>query len=197
MNAPSNASSMVLPPAKHLFTVEAYEAMAERGIFQPDDRVELLAGEIVEMSPIGTRHAATVNRLTRLFIAALGDRAMVAIQNPVALPPYSEPEPDVAIVRGCDRDYLNAHPRPADILLLIEVADSSLLIDRNVKVPIYAQAGVPELWIVDLTNYRIEVYCLPSNGRYTTMRTAHRGETLTPSQLPEWTFQVHDLLPPA
>ncbi|HVA32520.1 MAG TPA: Uma2 family endonuclease [Candidatus Baltobacteraceae bacterium] len=187
---------MALPPAKHLFTVEAYEAMAERGIFQPDDRVELLAGEIVEMSPIGTRHAATVNRLTRLFITALGDRAMVAIQNPVALPPYSEPEPDVAIVRGCDEDYLNAHPRPADVLLLIEVADSSLLIDRNVKVPIYAQAGIPELWIVDLTNYRIETYCHPSNGRYATIRTLHRRETLTPSELPELTFQVDQLLPP-
>lgn len=179
----------------HRFTVESYNEMVAHGILTSDDRVELLAGEIVEMSPIGTRHMACVDRLTRLFVVALADRAIVRVQGAVVLPPYSEPEPDLAILRPRDDFYANAHAVPRDIFLLIEVAESSLAVDRLLKAPLYAAAEIPEYWIVDVASSAVERYADPKNGTYATKQVLHAGDRLAPIAFPELNVLVRDLLP--
>src|SRR5207247_3212709 len=156
--SPEGPDTMGMPLAHRRFTVDEYYRMAETGILAEDDRVELLDGEIVEMSPIGPRHAATVTRLDHLFNRLVGDRAIVRAQNPVRLDGYSEPEPDIALVTPRADFYRAEHPTPRDILLIVEVADTSLRYDRHTKLPGYARAGVPEAWLVDLTADRVERY---------------------------------------
>src|SRR5688500_8164381 len=129
---------MVAVPARRRFTVDEYYQMALAGILTEDDRVELIDGEIVEMSPIGDRRVASVNRCNRSFSRAVGDRALVSIQNPIDLDPYNEPESDVALLRPRADDYAGGKPQPADVLLLIEVADTSVDYDRKTKLPHYA-----------------------------------------------------------
>ncbi|HTV72737.1 MAG TPA: Uma2 family endonuclease [Candidatus Acidoferrales bacterium] len=180
----------------HRFSVEAYDEMVAHGILTSDDRVELLAGEIVEMSPIGPPHNSCVLRLTQFFSLALGKRAVVGVQSPIVLPPDSEPEPDIAILQARDDFYAAAHPRPGDILLLIEVADSSLLFDRVVKLPLYAAAGIVEVWIVDLGAKAIEVYTLPEQGRYATHHVVRGDTTIVPTALPELSVHMRDVLGP-
>jgi Uma2 family endonuclease len=136
--------------ARRLFTVAEYHKMAEAGILSEDDRVELLEGEIVAMSPIGSRHAGLVNRLNRLFSQRAGDQVVVSVQNPVRLGGYSEPQPDLALLRPRADFYTSSHPGPEDVLLAVEVAETSAAVDREVKVPLYARFGVPEVWLVDL-----------------------------------------------
>ncbi len=140
--------------------------MAEAGILSEDDRVELLYGQIIPMSPIGKSHNACVNRLTQLMTLLLHDRAIVQIQGPVVIGDRSEPEPDVAILQPRDDFYAAGLPTAADALLLIEVADSSLEKDKHLKLPLYAAAEIPELWIVDLTRFKIGVYTQPEDGEY-------------------------------
>ncbi len=125
------------------FTVAEYHRMAEAGVLGEDDRVELLEGEIVQMTPIGSRHAACVARLTHLFVDRLQGRAQVNVQNPVHLSERSEPQPDLALLRPRPDFYARAHPGPADVLLLVEVAETSSDVDWTVKIPLYAGAGVP------------------------------------------------------
>lgn len=132
--------------------------MANAGILNEDDRVELIEGEIVKMAPIGSRHAAVVERVGDLLQEAVGGRAMVRRQNPIQLGPLSELQPDVAVVRGRADYYAAAHPGPGDVLLIVEVADASLASDRNIKLPLYARAGIPEVWLIDLENEVVEVY---------------------------------------
>ena len=162
----------------HRFTVDEYHRMAEVGLLGEDDRVELLEGEIIDMSPIGSRHAACVNRLTRLLATGLGDRAIVAVQNPVRVSDLSEPQPDLAVLRARDDFYAEQLPGPADVLLLIEVADTSLAFDRHVKVPLYARAGVPEVWVVDLDGEVVEVFRGPGPEGYADAARAGRHESL-------------------
>ena len=133
--------------------------MGEVGLLHEDDRVELIGGEIVDMTPIGWRHAECVNRLNRLLVRLAGDRYAVSVQNPVALGDDDEPQPDFALVR--DDPERRSLPTPKDIVLLVEVADTSLAYDKNVKLPIYARAGIPEAWVVDLREGRIDVYTRP------------------------------------
>ena len=147
------------------FTIEQFQRMDASGIFAGDQRLELIHGEIVEMSPIGTRHAGSVNRLVNLFKQI--DNAYLSVQNPVQLGDASLPQPDIALLRRRDDFYDNAYPGPADVLLLVEVADTSLAYDRDVKVPLYAQAGIAEVWIVDLNKRELVVYRSPVNGKYT------------------------------
>lgn len=147
--------------SRRRFDVDEYQAMLRAGILSEDDRVELIEGEIVQMSAVGVRHAACVRRLTRLLVGAVEDPGRLSIQNPVRLDAHSEPEPDVVLLRERDDDYSCAHPRPEDVLLLVEVADSSLPFDRGVKLPLYARAGVVEVWIVDLDGDAIEVHRAP------------------------------------
>jgi Uma2 family endonuclease len=195
MNAASNLASMALPLVHHRFSLDEYEAMIEHGILTHDDRVELLAGEIVEKMTIGSRHAACVKKLNRVFSTALGGRVIVSVQDPIRLPPDSEPEPDLSIVKPRDDFYAQAHPSPQDVLLIVEVADSSLPVDRSVKLPLYAASGIAEYWIVDLINNAIELYTEPRDGRYTGSRIMRGDETITPTAFPDVVVRIGDILP--
>lgn len=156
----------------HSFTVEEYRRMGETGIFHEDDRVELIEGEIIEMSPIGSPHSGTTTRLQTLLIRAIGDRGIVSSQNPVLLGDFSEPQPDIALLRPRDDFYTRSHPTPADVLLLIEVAESSLSYDRDLKLPLYARHGIPAVWLVDLQNRQLLLFSQPMETGYQAMETA-------------------------
>jgi Uma2 family endonuclease len=185
---------MTLQLTKRRFTVGEYHQMAQAGILTEDDRVELIDGEIVEMTPIGGPHAGCVNRLTRLFSQGLGDAAVVSVQNPVHLDEHTEPQPDVALLHPRPDFYASAHPTPEDILLLVEVAETSAELDRRVKVPLYARSGIPELWLVDLTQETIAVYRDPTPDGYRTSWTVRRGDRLAPLAFPDREFAVADIL---
>ena len=151
---------------RHRLTVADYYRMAEAGVLAPDARVELIEGEIIDMAPIGTRHAAAVMRLNRLACAACGDGAIVSVQSPLRLGDLSEPEPDLMLLKPRADFYADAHPAAADVLLLIEVADTSARYDREIKLPLYARHGVSEVWIVDLEARLLRSYREPVGGAY-------------------------------
>lgn len=176
------------------FTVEEYEQMGRVGILDEDDRVELLDGEIVAMSPIGPKHASTVNRLARLLFGGVGDLATVIVQNPLRLLPRSEPQPDFILARPRRDFYAGSHPTAEDVFLVIEVADSTLRKDRTVKVPIYARQGVVEVWLVDLAARAVTIYTDPVDGGYRDVRTVHGDEPLGPQALPQLRLTVSDIL---
>lgn len=176
------------------FTVEEYQRMGQSGVLAPDERTELLDGEIVAMSPIGPRHAGAVDSVTETLFRLLLGRVAIRVQNPVTLWPRSEPQPDVVVARRRPGGYRSAHPTAADTYVVIEVADSSLATDRAVKLPIYARQGVPEVWIVDLTAEVVHVHCDPVDGAYRSVRTAARGEQIAPVALPGVEVAVDDLL---
>lgn len=180
--------------ARHWFTVSEYDRMGETGILTEDDRVELVEGEIIEMSPIGRRHAACVGRLTNLFGRLLVERAIVWVQNPIVLDEYSEPQPDVALLRRRDDFYERSLPMPDDVLLIIEVADTTLEYDRQIKVPLYARAGIAEVWIVNLVDEQIEIYAEPANDAYQSKQEAGRGETINSSSALDVMLRVDDIL---
>ena len=179
------------------FTVEEYYRMAEVGILHADERVELVCGEIVLMAPMGKPHAVGIRRVDRILQRTLDGSAIVSAQNPIHLGPNSEPEPDVAILRIKEDEYLKEHPEPEDILWVIEIADSTLAYDREVKVNLYAQANVPETWIMNLVDDCIEAFTGPGPDGYANHTTYRRGERISPSTLPDFEFAVDDLLPPA
>ena len=181
-------------PAPRLFTVDEYERMAETGILRPDERVELLAGVIYAMAAMGSRHAAGVRDIDDWFHLRLGNRAIVSVQCPIRLGEFGEPEPDIAILRLRQDRYREAHPGPADVLLAIEVSDSSLSFDRGVKLPQYAAAGIPEVWIVDLNRRRVLVYREPRDGRYVQTSIVARGGALSPLAFPDLTLKLADVL---
>jgi len=177
------------------FTVEEYHRMGEAGVLPEDSRIELIAGDIVVREPIGSRHAGTVDRLNRLWTSRLGDRAIVRVQNPVQFPQEdSELQPDVTLLRPRPDFYAAAHPLADDVLLLIEVADTSLLLDRRVKIPLDARAGIREVWLVDLTTDRVEVYHAGQGSRYGDATVAERGQRLTPLAFSDVTVAVEDLI---
>lgn len=179
------------------FTIDEYDLMIKAGILDEDERVELLGGEIICMAPIGIRHWASVNRLNDLFGASVRETAIVSIQSSFLLPPDSEPEPDVTIVRRRDDYYVGRLPGPDDVLLIIEVADSSLAHDRANKIPRYAAGGIRESWLVDLPGERVIVHRDPVDGQYKDVKTFRRGATITPLAFPELTLRVDDILGPA
>jgi Uma2 family endonuclease len=176
------------------FTVEEYHRMAAAGILGEDDRVELLEGEIVQMEPIGSRHAGCVNRITRIFVERAGGRAVVTVQNPITLGLHSEPQPDLVLARPRADDYANAHPGPGDILLIVEVAETSARYDREVRLPVYARFGLPEAWLVNLTNDRIEVYREPGPDGYGSVRHQRRGADLEVLAIAGLTSGVDEIL---
>lgn len=178
---------------RRLFTVDEFYQMADAGILREDDRVELLAGEIVEMTPIGSRHAACVSRLARLLIQHAGDRYIVRIQDPVRLDRHSEPQPDLAVVSARPDFYREAHPGPDDVLLLIEVADSSAELDRVDKVPLYGRSGIPEVWVVDLNAQQVDVYTGPTTDGYERHETVGAGGSLRPCAIPGLDLRVDDV----
>lgn len=177
-----------------LFTVEDYYRMAETGILSEDVRVELIDGEVVKMSPIGRLHSGCVNRLNALLSSQAGQSAIVSVQNPVRLDVYSEPQPDIALLKPRSDFYAQNHPTPSDVLLVVEVADTSVDFDRKVKVPLYAQAGIPETWLVDLSSDAIETYSNSVNGVYQNFRRFVRGEVLSPEQIPGLALKVEDVI---
>jgi Uma2 family endonuclease len=179
---------------RRYFNVTEYYRMAEAGVLTESDHVELIEGEIIEMSPIGSRHAACVRRLGSLSTHLLAQIVIVSIQNPVRLNPYSEPEPDIALLRLKDDFYAQAHPTPEDVLLVIEVADTSVEYDRGIKMPLYAEAGMAEAWLVNLPKDIIEVYTEPINGSYQKCQIVKRGEKLTSQTIASLTLDVSDIL---
>lgn len=162
---------------RHRFTVDEFHRMGEIGILSNDDRLELINGEIFEMSPIGSEHAACVRRLDRWLQRTLGADVIVSAQQPIKIELDGEPIPDVALLRPEPDGYRHAHPTSRDALLIIEVADSSVLFDRNTKRRMYAAAGVPEYWVVDLPRHTVAVFSAPEHGDYTQQREYGRGES--------------------
>lgn len=181
-------------PTRHRFTIHEYHRMGEVGIFDEDDRVELLDGEIVEMTPIGSHHTGTVNRLNALFTQRLGRRAVVSVQNPIILDDYSEPQPDLTILAARSDFYYDAHPRPADVLLAIEVSDSRRSYDRGVKLSLYAKRRLREVWLVDIPGNAIDVYRRPTAAGYREHRRLVRGQRITLLAFPRVQIRVADVL---
>ena len=143
---------------KRQLSISEYHLMGDVGIFAPVERVELIEGEIIDMPSIGSTHSGIVDHLNRLLVRAVGDKAIVRVQNPVVLSDLSEPEPDFALLKPRDNFYKDATPSASDVLLLIEVSDSTLRYDRDIKAPLYARHGIPETWIIDMANARITIY---------------------------------------
>jgi Uma2 family endonuclease len=191
---PSVAKALVPMARRRRFTTAEYHAMAEAGVLAEDERVELITGEIVRMMPIGAQHAGCVRGLNRKLSRGLGDRALIAVQDPIVLDDASEPQPDIAVLRFREDNYRSLHPKPADVLLIIEVADTSADYDRNVKLPLYAQAGIPEAWLVRLREACIEVHRNPAPTGYQEMRTLHVGDSVSPLAFPDLELTVAAIL---
>ncbi len=185
---------MTVEAMRRRFTTEDYHRMLEAGILTADDRVELIEGEIVQMSPMGHRHAACVRRLNHLFSSRLAGRVLVDVQLPLDLDERSEPQPDLALLQPRTDFYAGRPPTPGDTLLVVEVSDATLAHDRGVKVPLYARAGVPEVWLVDLTTDSIEVYRRPTRAGYLDRDRVGRGEELAPEAFPELTLAVDEII---
>ncbi|HEY2381234.1 MAG TPA: Uma2 family endonuclease [Terriglobia bacterium] len=181
--------------AKKLFTVHDYHKMVDAGILHEEDRVELIRGEIVQMSPINPLHNGTIHRATRSLVRIVGDLAIVGVQGSIRLDEYDEPQPDLYLLRPRDDFYTARHAGPADIFLIIEVADSSLQYDRTTKMQLYAETGVPEYWISDLQNDCIIVYRNPEGATYRTTLQFRRGEQLRPALLSDCAIPADTLLP--
>jgi Uma2 family endonuclease len=185
---------MHVETTKKLFTVDEYYRMAEVGILGPEDRVELIDGEIIQMSPIGARHLGCVNRANRLFAAAFGVRVVVSVQNPLQLSNYTEPEPDIVLLKPRADEYAGKKPFAEDALLVLEVAETTLKYDRDVKAPRYAAAGVPEVWIENLNEDVLLVYRDPAGRSYRTSLTLRRGDSVSVGALADVAFPVDQLL---
>lgn len=177
----------------HRFTVSDYFRMAESGILPGDGRVELIDGEIVDMSPIGPFHSGALIDFVEHFAAISAGRWRLLTQSPLSLSPFDMPEPDVALLRPSDHGYKKAHPVAADVFLLIEVADSSLSYDQSVKLPLYANHGIPEVWILNVPQRQLEVYRLPASGRYEE-KTVFKSGTVAPVAFPDAGIEVGELI---
>jgi len=185
---------MTVQVSRRLFTTSEYERMVEAGILGEDERLELLDGEVREMSPIGSRHVACVNRLNTLLSLHVRGQAIVSIQNPIRLSDYSEPEPDIAVLHARDDYYATALPVADDVLLVVEVADTSLAYDREDKLPRYAAALIPEVWIVDLEHNTVERYIRPLHDRYAEAAIFQHGEAFTTQLIAPFMVKISDIL---
>ena len=181
--------------SKRLFTVHDYHKMVDAGILTEDDRVELIRGEILAMSPIGPRHSAAVLRATQALVKLVGDSAIVGVQGSIRLDEYDEPQPDIYLLRPKEDFYASGHAGPADIFLIVEMADSSIEYDQGIKMGLYAETGVPEYWVADIRNDGLITYSDPVHNTYSTVRRFRRGETVRPGLLPDFAIPVDVLLP--
>jgi Uma2 family endonuclease len=179
---------------KWVFTVDEYHRMSEAGILSEDDRVELIEGEIIKMSPIGKYHAACVKRLNSVLNWRAGEYAIISVQDPIRLDDYSEPEPDIALLKDRNDFYAQELPSAEDVLLIIEVADTSVEYDRTVKMPLYAKGGIPEAWLANIREDRVEAYSQPANGIYQKVRIVKRGESISPEALSKLVLTVEEIL---
>jgi Uma2 family endonuclease len=170
---------------RHRLTVAEYYRMGETGILAPDARVELIEGEVIDMPPIGSPHAGTVDYIADVFRLACSGRAIVRVQNPVFLDLHSEPEPDIALLRPRPDYYRSSHPTPADVFLIIEVADTSLAYDTQIKLPLYARHGIPEVWLADLPNRRFIVHRTPTLAGFQDVQVLTDLSAVTPLLLPD------------
>lgn len=186
----------VLERVRHRVTVDEFHKMAEAGIFMEDDRVELIDGEMVDIAPIGSRHASIVKRLTNLLVTLAQGRAIVSAQDPLRLAIHSEPEPDLMLLKPRADFYSEAHPGAEDVLLLIEVCDTSVSYDREVKLPLYARHGVAEVWLIDLEARRVEICRMPQPevGNYAERET-FPGGTIAPRALPDCSVVIEEFFP--
>ena len=179
---------------KHHFNVEEYYRMAEVGLLSEDDRVELIEGEIIEMSPIGSTHGGTVKRSSAFLNHKLGNSMIVSVQDPIRLSDFSEPQPDIALLKPRKDFYSKTHPTAEDVLVVIEVADTSLAYDRNIKLPLYARAGIPESWLIVPAKEVIEIHSQPKNGKYQKTQRLKRGKALVSPTIPSLSCKVEDLI---
>jgi Uma2 family endonuclease len=179
---------------RHKLTVSDYYRMGDAGILHEDDRIELIEGDLIEMSPIGSFHAGIVGRLTKLLTIAAGDKALIWTQNPLHLGTYSEPQPDVMVLKPRPDDYIDALPEPTDVIVLIEVADSSIDYDHKTKLPLYARNGVKEFWIIDLNAQRLERYTQPHETGYGHCETLDKTATVSPAGLPDVVIDLRRIL---
>jgi len=189
---------MVTEVAAKRFTAEQFQRMADAGVFDEDDRLELLDGEILQMNPVGRRHVASVNRLTRVFARVVGGRALISVQNPLVLGPAAEPQPDLVLLQPRPDDYEGALPTGADAFLVVEVADTTLDYDTTRKAMAYARGGVPALWVVALgptaEGDRVLVFEEPEDDAYSSRSEARRCDRLTIPGLPDVVISVSDFL---
>lgn len=181
---------MAVQVTRWQFTADDYERMITAGILAEDDRVELIDGEVIAMSPTGPPHAAIVNRLNALLNRRFAGAAIVSVQNPIRLNDYSEPQPDLAVLRPRDDFYAQSHPTASDILLLVEVADTSLAYDRTEKLPRYAQESIPEVWLVDLDNELVIQYARLALNQYRHQVTLARGQTLVAQSVANFEISI-------
>ncbi|MCY7316469.1 MAG: Uma2 family endonuclease [Rubrivivax sp.] len=179
--------------ARHRLTVEHYHRMAEAGILPPGQRTELIDGEIIDMAPIGTRHAALVRKLGRVLELQAGNAYTVSVQNPLRLSDQSEPEPDLVLLTYRADSYEHAHPTPADVKLLIEVADTTLRYDTQIKLPLYARHGVSEVWVFDLEAHRLHRWRQPQGDAYTLLDSLDHGSAMTLAAAPGLTLDLSSL----
>jgi Uma2 family endonuclease len=180
-------------PIRRLFTVPEYHRLGEAGILTEHDRAELIEGEIIQMTPIGSEHAACVDRLNRL-LQRPDSPLIVRVQNPIWLSDHSEPQPDICLLRSREDYYAAGHPGPRDVLLVVEVADTSLEYDRTTKLSLYATAGIPEVWVVDVNSARVEVFTDPKHGLYARSARYVREETIVSGVLPGTQLPVAAIL---
>ena len=173
--------------------VAEYHLMGEVGIFAPGERVELIEGEIIEKPPIGSTHSGIVDHLNRLLVRAVGDKAIVRVQNPVVLSDFSEPEPDFALLKPRDNFYKDATPSASDVLLLIEVSDSTLRYDRDIKAPLYARHGISETWIIDIANAQVTIYRDAGEQGYSSEIKPGDWQQVAPLQLSDVTVDLSGL----
>jgi Uma2 family endonuclease len=171
------------PPHPHRVTTQEFFRMGKAGVLDPEARIELIEGEMIDMPPIAPPHAGRTTRLTLLLIEAIGRRAVVSTQNPILLGDLSAPQPDIAILKPRDDFYSSEHPQAEDVLLVIEVADSSVRYDRKRKLPLYARYGIPEVWLIDIPARAIWVHRAPENGAYQTAFQLDPPHRISPSML--------------
>jgi len=175
-------------------SVQDYHRMAESGILQPDERIELLEGQIIQMAAKGTAHSAAVSRIESVLRARLAGEVLLRFQDPVRLNDYSEPEPDVAVVRPDPLYYEDHHPNPSEVYLLIEVSDTTLKFDRETKAPAYARSGITEYWVLDVNDRKLHVYQVPSAEGYQSETILSEGLTVAPLAFPDCVIVVRELL---
>lgn len=183
------------PLQLRLWTVDEYHRMAEAGIFEPSERVELLEGKIIWMVAKGTAHSSAVGRTNKLLQNRLGNQAWIAIQDPVKLNERSEPEPDIAVVKIDPLDYADHHPTPAEIYLIIEVADSSLKLDTEIKAKAYSQAGIKDYWVLDVVKRELIVFRNPTTEGYQNQEILTEHQKISPLDFPDLEILVSQMLP--
>jgi Uma2 family endonuclease len=175
---------------RHQLSISDYYKMVEVGILREDSRVELIEGELIEMAPIGGKHLWSVNALVAIFARQVGNKAIVSPQNPVVFPDKNAPQPDIALLRP---DYAGELPTASDVLLVIEIADTTLIYDRDTKIPLYARHGIPEAWLFDIQRQSLSIYLHPAAGGYQRLLSPGPSDTVSPSLLPNVEVKLSEI----